>query len=100
MAFKLRERLCWQPADSPYTLDLQEEHGFTAGQLARIQEALSMVDQGLIASLQSPLLGTAQRCLLVARLFGDSIEVDFWTVALYFLQVSKGKLNLERWEDD
>lgn len=55
-----------------------------------------MVDPGLIASLQSPLFGTAQRCLLVARLFGDLVEVDFWTVALYYLQVAKGKTNIEQ----
>lgn len=95
-AFKFRERLCWQPADAPYTLQLSEELGFSAAQLARLHEALNMVDPAMLASLRSPPLRTAQRCLLVARFFGDLVEVDFWTVALYYLQVSRGRLMGER----
>jgi len=95
VAYKLRERLCWQPSDSPYTLELTEEHGFTTKQLERVTDVLSMADPSLLACLKAPPFGTAQRCLLVARLFGDSNEVDFWTVALYFLQVYRAKLSGE-----
>ncbi|XP_077868471.1 WD repeat-containing protein 11 [Saccoglossus kowalevskii] len=36
--------------------------------------------------------GISQRCLLTARLFGDEAEVNFWTVALYYLRSEQSRL--------
>lgn len=36
-------------------------------------------------------LGTAERCLLTAGLYGDQREVAFWTVALYYLLREKNR---------
>ena len=38
--------------------------------------------------------GTAQRCLLAARLFGDEAEAEFWNVALYYLRLESVKKSL------
>lgn len=93
IAFKVRERLCWQPSDVPYTTDLSTEHGFTENQISLINEQLSMVDEERLECLRRAPFKTAERCLLVAQLFGDKSEIDLWTVALYYLQVTKAKIN-------
>lgn len=93
VAFRLRERLSWQPSDTPYTIELTTDHGFTENQLALILEQLSMVNEERLECLKNPAMKTAERCLIVAQLFGDQIEIDFWTVAMYYLQVSKAKVN-------
>lgn len=56
---------------------------------AVIQEQLSMIDDKDLEYLKNTPLGTAERSLITAQLFGDVSEVDFWTVALYYLQVTK-----------
>jgi len=33
--------------------------------------------------------GTAERCLLTARLFGDESELAFWTVALHYIRAAR-----------
>ncbi|KAK6635197.1 hypothetical protein RUM44_000448 [Polyplax serrata] len=91
VAYKVRERLCWQPADIPYTTDLTLEHGFTENQVALINAQLGMVDEDRLECLKKPRFKTAERCLVVAQLFGDEREIDLWTVALYYLQISKAK---------
>lgn len=95
VAFKVRERLCWQPADIPYTTELSIEHGFTDNQVSLINEQLYMVDEEQLECLRKPQFKTAERCLIVAQLFGDQTEIDLWTVVLYYLQVSKSKANLK-----
>lgn len=56
---------------------------------AVVKEQLDMVDEEQLEYLQLCPLGTAERCLIAAQLFGEQAEIDFWTVALYYLQVSK-----------
>lgn len=93
VAFKLRERLCWQPPDAPYTTELTTDHGFTENQVHLINEQLSMINEDQLECLKNPQFETAERCLIVAQLFGDQTEIDLWTVVLYYLQVSKAKTN-------
>lgn len=50
-----------------------------------------MVDEDRLECLKKPRFKTAERCLVVAQLFGDEREIDLWTVALYYLQISKAK---------
>lgn len=38
-------------------------------------------------ALQSCKLGTAEQSLVTALLLRDQVNIDFWTVALYYLQV-------------
>lgn len=48
-----------------------------------------MMDEEQLEYLQLCPLGTAERSLIASQLFGEQAEVDFWTVALYYLQASK-----------
>lgn len=89
VAFKVRERLCWQPPDTPYTTDLTVEHGFTENQVSLINKQLLMVDEERLECLRKPSFKTVERCLIVAQLFGDETEIDLWTVAMYYLQISQ-----------
>jgi hypothetical protein len=54
-----------------------------------MKEQLDLMDEDQLEYLQQCPLGTAERSLIAAQLFGDQAEVDFWMVALYYLQVSK-----------
>jgi hypothetical protein len=54
-----------------------------------VKEQLELMDEEQLEYLQQCPLGTAERSLIVAQLFGEQAEVDFWTVALYYLQASK-----------
>jgi hypothetical protein len=54
-----------------------------------VREQLELMDEEQLQYLQQCPLGTAERSLIAAQLFGEQFEVDFWTVALYYLQVSK-----------
>lgn len=72
-----------------YGVDFTTEDGFKEQELTSVFEQLSMVDVQRLEYMKFCPLGTAERCLLVAQLFGDLAEVDFWTVALYYLQVTK-----------
>lgn len=95
VAFKLRERLSWQPMDTPYTTELTIDHGFTENQVALIQEQMAMVEEERLECLRNPYWKTAERSLIVAQLFGDQVEIDFWTIAMYYLQVTKARLNFK-----
>lgn len=44
-----------------------------------------------LLSAQEGMLGVAERSLLIARLFGEQFDVDFWTVALYYLRVAQAE---------
>ncbi|XP_076467443.1 WD repeat-containing protein 11-like [Babylonia areolata] len=50
---------------------------------------LALMDSTLKAYLPKCQFGTAERCLLAARLFGDESEIHFWTVALHYLRTNK-----------
>ncbi|XP_059139612.1 WD repeat-containing protein 11-like [Physella acuta] len=52
----------------------------------RLNAQLNQIDKELADYLPFAKFGTAHRCLLIARLFGDESEVHFWTVALFYLR--------------
>lgn len=52
---------------------------------------LSRLNDGLLTYLPMCRFGTAERCLLTARFFGDESEVHFWTVALHYLRTNKAR---------
>ncbi|XP_078312164.1 WD repeat-containing protein 11-like [Crassostrea virginica] len=54
-----------------------------------IDDQINQIDRDTLDFLTSDNVGTGQRCLLTARLFGDEFDVNFWTKALYFIQSSK-----------
>ncbi|KAH9489673.1 WD repeat-containing protein 11, partial [Bulinus truncatus] len=55
----------------------------------RVNTQLLLIDKELTDYLPIAKFGTAHRCLLTAKLFGDESEVHFWTVALHYLRSYK-----------
>ncbi|XP_071090050.1 WD repeat-containing protein 11-like isoform X1 [Haliotis cracherodii] len=56
-----------------------------------VNAQIQLIDGDLLAYLPYCQFGTAQRCLLTARLFGDESEIHFWTVALHYLRSTKAQ---------
>ncbi|KAM8924117.1 WD repeat-containing protein 11 [Pelodytes ibericus] len=52
-----------------------------------IQEQINSLSNDVKDLLLDPEFTLLQRCLLVARLYGDESELHFWTVAAHYLQV-------------
>ncbi|KAK2170890.1 hypothetical protein NP493_1127g02083 [Ridgeia piscesae] len=77
-----------QPWNQHYELCIEEtEENADICQL--VKEQLDIIDSDLKAYLPQCQFGTAQRCLLTARLFGDEMDVTFWTVAVHYLRAEK-----------
>ncbi|KAK3729030.1 hypothetical protein RRG08_005403 [Elysia crispata] len=82
----------WRSSDKD-----QEQYSFSmAGVLdndrsgqKRVGAQLLLVERVLLDFLPNCKFGVAHRCLLVAKLFGDESEVNFWTVALHYLRYFK-----------
>lgn len=51
------------------------------------------MDAATLALLSTPgaTMGVAERSLLIARLFGEQFDIDFWTVALYYLRIAQAE---------
>ncbi|CAH2322762.1 WD repeat-containing 11 [Pelobates cultripes] len=54
---------------------------------ALIQEQINSLSNDVKDLLLDPEFTLLQRCLLVARLYGDESELHFWTIAAHYLQV-------------
>ncbi|KAL5022239.1 hypothetical protein ScPMuIL_001394 [Solemya velum] len=52
---------------------------------------LKLLENDVTAYLPMCEFGTAERCLLVSRIFGDESDLHFWTVALHYLRAEKRK---------
>ncbi|KAK7110591.1 WD repeat-containing protein 11-like [Littorina saxatilis] len=52
---------------------------------------LALLNSSMQTYLPKSQFGTAERCLTVARLFGDESEIHFWTVALHYLRTNKAR---------
>ncbi|KAJ4431502.1 hypothetical protein ANN_20100 [Periplaneta americana] len=72
-----------------YSLDFTVEDGFSEQELHVVKEQLDMMDEEQLDYLHQCPLGTAERSLVAAQLFGDQTEVDFWNIALYYMQAFK-----------
>ncbi|XP_050396083.2 WD repeat-containing protein 11 [Patella vulgata] len=54
-----------------------------------INKQLNLIDSSMTSYLPRTQFGTAERCLLIARIFGDESDLHFWTVALHYLRSEK-----------
>ncbi|CAG2205705.1 WDR11 [Mytilus edulis] len=76
-----------QPWSDKYTFKI--EAGGLREEDAKLVEDInrqfSLIDRDLADYLPVCKFGVAERCLLVARLFGDESDVLFWTVAMNYL---------------
>lgn len=60
--------------------------------LQAVQDQLKIIPLCIAEQLKNATLGTAQKCLLTAHLFGDEAETVFWEVALHYLRREKARL--------
>ncbi|CAG5129448.1 unnamed protein product [Candidula unifasciata] len=79
----LLQHQAWRSANSLSVAGVLEHDKLSQKVVA---SQLNLIDKDLTNYLPVCKFGTAHRCLLVARLFGDESEVHFWTVALYYLR--------------
>nr|DBA15151.1 TPA: hypothetical protein GDO54_004399 [Pyxicephalus adspersus] len=86
----LKAFLLHQPWEQKYSLDIADviypEHEDVTN---LIQQQINSLTNDVKDLLLDPDFTLTQRCLLVARLYGDESELHFWTVASYYLQVHK-----------
>ncbi|XP_075072416.1 WD repeat-containing protein 11 [Mixophyes fleayi] len=84
----LKAFLLHQPWGEKHSLDITDvdypEHDDIKN---LIQQQINSLTNDVKDLLLDPEFTVLQRCLLVARLYGDESELHFWTVASHYLQV-------------
>ncbi|XP_052225390.1 WD repeat-containing protein 11-like isoform X2 [Dreissena polymorpha] len=89
--FLMKHLLQHQKWANMYTLSLSGLRDEDADVMAAVNKNLSLIDPDLTEYLKNCRFGTAERCLLTARLYGDESEVRFWTVALYYMRSGRAQ---------
>ena len=93
VAFLSKLLLQHQKWSSEYRLKMTELGGGDDEEEEKIMNLVSSqlknISSELAAYLPQCRFGTAERCLITARLFGDESEVRFWTIALHYLRSEK-----------
>ncbi|KFV74400.1 WD repeat-containing protein 11, partial [Struthio camelus australis] len=91
----LKAFLLHQPWNEKYCLDiLHIDYPENENIKNLIQEQLNSLSNDIKKLLLDPEFTLLQRCLLVARLYGDESELHFWTIAAHYLHsLSQEKLS-------
>lgn len=95
----LRCLLQHQPWRERYRLDCRVDDGAPSDEPAAstaFAGQMELLDDDLRAYLETCPFGTAERCLITARLFGDESELAFWTVALHYIRAAKSGTAIPR----
>ncbi|XP_066990609.1 WD repeat-containing protein 11-like isoform X1 [Macrobrachium rosenbergii] len=83
-SLNLRTLMTHQPWRPQYSLQFTCDDGFTPEQLISIEAWLARIPLEVKEFLET--CGSiSHRALVTAKLFGDQGEIDFWTVACYYL---------------
>lgn len=89
----LKAFLLHQPWNEKYSLDIiNTDYPENENIKNLLQEQLNSLSNDIKKLLLDPDFTLLQRCLLVARLYGDESELHFWTVAAHYLH----SLSLEK----
>ncbi|XP_064630114.1 WD repeat-containing protein 11-like isoform X2 [Lineus longissimus] len=78
-----------QPWNKEFTMHLNDLGEDYLEIQKAVNQELEIMDNNLKSYLPCCQFGTAQRCLLAARLFGDESELEFWEIALHYLRSEK-----------
>ncbi|NXU59656.1 WDR11 protein, partial [Turnix velox] len=82
----LKAFLLHQPWDGKYSLDIiKTDYPENENIKNLLQEQLNSLSNDIKKLLLDPDFTLLQRCLLVARLYGDESELHFWTIAAHYL---------------
>ncbi|XP_060097494.1 WD repeat-containing protein 11 [Heteronotia binoei] len=97
----LKAFLLHQPWNNKYTLDISNINYPENENIKNLlQEQLYSLSNDIKKLLLDPEFTLLQRCLLVARLYGDESELHFWTVAAHYLHAfSQEKTLMAKAED-
>uniref|UniRef100_A0A6I8Q846 WD repeat-containing protein 11 n=1 Tax=Xenopus tropicalis TaxID=8364 RepID=A0A6I8Q846_XENTR len=86
-AFVLKAFLLHQPWAGKYSLAITDlDYPEHEDMKDLIQQQINSLSNDIKGLLLDPEFTLLQRCLLVARLYGDESELHFWTVAAHYLQ--------------
>ncbi|XP_041477434.1 WD repeat-containing protein 11-like [Lytechinus variegatus] len=101
-ALAMKYTMQHQPWNKNYSLQLTSEYETPDDEniIKSVNEQLKIMPSDIRRFLPDCPHGTAQRCLLAARLFGDEAEAEFWNVALYYLRVERVKKSLGMSKED
>ncbi|XP_063194921.1 WD repeat-containing protein 11 isoform X3 [Chroicocephalus ridibundus] len=82
----LKAFLLHQPWNEKYSLDIiNTDYPENENIKNLLQEQLNSLSNDIKKLLLNPDFTLLQRCLLVARLYGDESELHFWTIAAHYL---------------
>ncbi|KAM6346944.1 WD repeat-containing protein 11 isoform 6-T7 [Alca torda] len=82
----LKAFLLHQPWNEKYSLDIiNTDYPENENIKNLLQEQLNSLSNDIKKLLLDPDFTLLQRCLLVARLYGDESELHFWTIAAHYL---------------
>ncbi|XP_071948596.1 WD repeat-containing protein 11-like [Antedon mediterranea] len=83
-----------QAWNDSYTLELSSEYETPEDEniIELVNVQMNLLPMEIQSYLSACPYGTAQRCLFAANLFGDEAEMNFWTVALYYLKSEQARL--------
>lgn len=89
-ALAMKHTLQHQPWNDKYLLEIGKDfENLTERQQEDINKQFSLIPKKIQNYIPYCPYGTAQRCLMTGRLFGDEAETIFWTVALYYLKLER-----------
>ncbi|PIK33261.1 putative WD repeat-containing protein 11, partial [Apostichopus japonicus] len=89
-ALAMKHTLQHQPWNEKYELQIGTDFEcLKEDQVEKVNQQLSLIPKRIRNYIPSCPYGTAQRCLMTSRLFGDEAETDFWTVALHYLKLER-----------
>ncbi|XP_062608661.1 WD repeat-containing protein 11-like isoform X2 [Saccostrea cucullata] len=78
-----------QPWNSEYSRKLEGLREEEKNLQGAINKQIDLLDSEILDYLPHCRFGVAERCLILAKLFGDESDFLFWTVALYYLRAVK-----------
>ncbi|XP_029466396.1 WD repeat-containing protein 11 isoform X4 [Rhinatrema bivittatum] len=82
----LKAFLLHQPWNGTYSLDISLiDYPENENVKTLVQEQLNSLSNDIKGLLLDPGFSLLQRCLLLARLYGDESELHFWTIAAHYL---------------
>ncbi|NXX92969.1 WDR11 protein, partial [Centropus bengalensis] len=85
-SLSLKAFLLHQPWSEKYSLDIiNMDYPENENIKSLLQEQLNSLSNDIKKLLLDPDFTLLQRCLLVARLYGDESELHFWTIAAHYL---------------
>ncbi|XP_071485424.1 WD repeat-containing protein 11-like [Diadema antillarum] len=101
-ALAMKYTMQHQPWNKTYSLQLTSEYETPDDEniIKSVNQQLQIMPSDVRRFLPECPHGTAQRCLIAARLFGDEAEAEFWNVALYYLRVERVKKSLGKSKED